>query len=67
MTEMEDRGKAIICEEIVLKIAWSTFVLSKTRSSIVTPEKLQPFSVACGIALKSFLGASHFQSRDTET
>ena len=37
---MEDRGKAIICEEIVLKIAWSTFVLSKTRSSIVTPEKL---------------------------
>ena len=28
---------------------------------------LQPFSVACGITLKGFLGASHFQSQDTQT
>ena len=31
------------------------------------PTYLQQFSVACGIALKRFLGASHFQSRDTQT
>ena len=41
---------------------WIDFAMSISGLS-----SLQPFSVACGIALKSFLDASHFQSRDTET
>ena len=59
--------------------AWTSYVWKKPSTSahtdsclnksLTTPysSDLQPFSVACGITLKSFLGASHFQSQDTET